>query len=70
MKFSEHNLTEKIEIVAIIAATMITEVALLTLIVWSIATSKPVILPVVCGLLAAGIGTFIFFDMKKLIENK
>jgi hypothetical protein len=52
------------------SATALTNVALLGGLVWSVATGKPVILPVTLGALLAGFGYFSYADYRYFFGKK
>lgn len=56
--------------VIVAIATALTNVALLSGLVWSIATGQKVILPVVFGALLLGFGYFSFADYKRFFGSK
>jgi hypothetical protein len=51
-------------------ATLLTNVAIAGGLVWSIATGKPVILPVTLGMLGAGFGYFSYRDYLYFFGKK
>ena len=63
------DVTKTIKVVTAIA-TALTNVALLGGLVWSVATGKPVILPVTLGALLLGFGYFSFSDYKYFFGQK
>ena len=54
----------------VVGATLLTNVALLGGIVWSVATGKPIILPVTLGALGAGFGYFSYRDYLYFFGKK
>lgn len=56
--------------VTVAVATALTNVAILGGFVWSIATGKPVILPVTLGMLGAGFGYFSYRDYLTFFGKK
>ncbi len=62
--------TSKAIKVTVAVATALTNVAVLGGFVWSIATGKPVILPVTLAMLGAGFGYFSYRDYLYFFGNK
>lgn len=60
----------KIGSIIIAIATLITELVLLVSLVWSFATTKPVVLSVTLLLLSIGFGVFVYSDYKKFFKTK
>lgn len=61
-----------VQILSIVIAilTLLTEIAAVIGLVWSIATAKPLILTVVLVMMVLGFGVFVYYDAKKYFGNK
>ncbi len=51
-------------------ATLLTALSMLGLCIWGLATGKPPLLSIVCGMLTAGFGIFVYHDYQYFFGNK
>lgn len=56
--------------IALAIATLLTTAAMASGAVWSFATGKPLLLGVVCTLLTAGFGLFVYHDYQYFFGKK